>query len=92
MLPVCSRSPDEHLAGGKRPRPRAAFFCEAIVKVRAAIELHLTRDQYEACLKNGMAISKLVPLKEGARTLRILGLDRGNAAVGSLIIPLAQVR
>jgi hypothetical protein len=58
----------------------------------APIELHLTKEQYEGFLRNGMTIKQLVALKEGVKTLRVLSVDRGNAAVGSLIIPLSQVQ
>lgn len=65
---------------------------KVLERAEAPVALHLTREQSEAYLKNGMGISKLVTLKDGAKTLRILVLDRFNAAVGSLIIPVAQVQ
>lgn len=63
-----------------------------IDRTEAPVDLHLTRQQYEAYLRSGLAINKLVVVKDAARVLRILCVDRSDGSVGSLIIPLAQVK
>jgi VWFA-related protein len=57
-----------------------------------AYDLHLKKEDYDTYLRIGMAFNNSVVLKAGAKTLRILIADRISAAIGSLIIPLAQVR
>jgi VWFA-related protein len=57
-----------------------------------AYDLLLKKEVYETYLQSGMTFDKSLDLKEGATTLRILIADRISAAIGSLIVPLSQVR
>jgi VWFA-related protein len=61
-------------------------------RVQDAFDIRLTKDTYEAYCKSGMKFQNDVQRKEGLATLRIVLADRSNAAVGSLIIPLSQVK
>jgi len=54
--------------------------------------LQLTEKQYSALLKSGMPFSQDVQPKAGVTTLRVLIEDPATAEVGSLIIPLSQVK
>jgi len=57
-----------------------------------AFDLRLKKTDYETYLRTGMALNKSIALKLGAKTLRILTVDRSNGVIGSLIIPLSQVK
>jgi len=48
--------------------------------------------QYDALLKSGLLFHEYVQLKPDATTLRILVEDPSTAALGSLIIPLSQIK
>jgi VWFA-related protein len=56
------------------------------------ISLHLTEEKYSAGLKSGVNFRKSVPLQADAITLRVLVQDPATAAIGSLIIPLSQLK
>jgi hypothetical protein len=55
-------------------------------------DLQLSEKQYAALLKSGMPFSQDVQPKAGVTTLRILVEDPATAEIGSLIIPLSQVK
>ena len=55
-------------------------------------ELQLSEKQYAALLKSGMSFNQDVQPKTGVTTLRILVEDPATAAVGSLTIPLSQLK
>jgi VWFA-related protein len=55
-------------------------------------DLQLSEKQYAALLKSGMPFSQDVLPKAGLTTLRILVEDPATAEIGSLIIPLSQVK
>jgi hypothetical protein len=55
-------------------------------------DLRISEKQYIALLKSGMPFSQDVQPKAGATTLRVLVEDPATAEVGSLIIPLAQIK
>jgi VWFA-related protein len=55
-------------------------------------DLRLSEKQYAALLKSGMPFSQDVQPKSGATMLRILVQDPTTAEIGSLIIPLSQVK
>ena len=55
-------------------------------------DLRLSENQYAALLKSAMPFSQDVQPKAGVTTLRILVEDPATAAIGSLIIPLSQVK
>jgi len=55
-------------------------------------DLRLTEKQYAALLKSGMPFSQDVQPKAGVTTLRVLVEDSATAEVGSLIVPLSQVK
>ncbi len=56
------------------------------------ISLRFTEEKYSALLKSGIKFRKSVRPQAGAITLRVLVQDPASAAVGSLIIPLSQVK
>jgi VWFA-related protein len=55
-------------------------------------DLQLSEKQYAALLKSGMSFTQDVQPKAGATTLRVLVQNPITAEVGSLIIPLSQVK
>lgn len=55
-------------------------------------DLQLSEKQYAALLRSGMPFSQDVQPKAGVTTLRVLVEDPATAEVGSLIIPLSQVK
>jgi VWFA-related protein len=55
-------------------------------------DLRLSEKQYAALLKSGMPFGQDVQPKAGVTTLRILVEDPATAELGSLIIPLSQVK
>jgi VWFA-related protein len=57
-----------------------------------SITLQLTEQQYTTCLKSGLVFHQHAQSLAGATTLRILVEDPSTAQVGSLIIPLSQVK
>jgi VWFA-related protein len=59
--------------------------------LQEGINLDLTHELYERYLKSGMIFTKSFDAKPGLATLRVVVIDRENAASGSLIIPIAQV-
>src|SRR5208282_2872409 len=55
-------------------------------------DLRLSEKQYAALLKSGMPFSQDIQPKAGVTTLRILVEDPATAGIGSLIIPLSQIK
>jgi VWFA-related protein len=55
-------------------------------------DLQLTEKQYAALLNSGMPFTQNVQPKPTATTLRVLVQDPATAQLGSLIIPLSQVK
>jgi len=55
-------------------------------------DLQLAEKQYEALLSSGMPFRQDLKPKAGVTTLRILVEDPSTASIGSLIIPLSQVK
>jgi VWFA-related protein len=55
-------------------------------------DLQLSEKQYAALLKSGMPFNQDVQPKAGVTTLRILVEDPATSDIGSLIIPLSQVK
>jgi VWFA-related protein len=56
------------------------------------INLRFTEKQYPAILKTGIAFRKTVQPQAGVTTLRVLVQNPATAAIGSLIIPLSQLK
>jgi VWFA-related protein len=56
------------------------------------INLRFTEKQYPAVLKAGITFRKSVQPQAGASTLRVLVQDPTTAAIGSLVIPLSQLK
>jgi VWFA-related protein len=56
------------------------------------INLRFTEGQYSAILKSGITFRKSVKPQAEATTLRVLVQDPNTGAVGSLIIPLSQLK
>lgn len=56
------------------------------------INLRFTEKQYPTVLKSGITFSKSVQPQAGVSTLRVLVQDPVTAAIGSLIIPLSQLK
>jgi hypothetical protein len=57
-----------------------------------ALSLRLTEQQYADYLQSGIFFRKYLQPQPGATTLRVLVQDMGTTAVGSLIIPLSEVK
>lgn len=57
-----------------------------------SLQLQLTRAQYEQCLKSGVFFRSLLKPGDRSKTLRIVVMDRARGTVGSLIIPLSQIK
>src|SRR5580704_8185556 len=55
-------------------------------------DLQLSEKQYVALLRSGMPFSQDVQPKVGVTTLRVLVEDPATAEIGSLIIPLSQLK
>jgi hypothetical protein len=56
------------------------------------INLRFSEKQYPTVLRTGITFRKSVRPQAGATTLRVLVQDTATAAIGSLVIPLSQVR
>jgi hypothetical protein len=56
------------------------------------INLRFSEKQYPTVLKSGITFRKSVQPQARATTLRVLVQDPNTAAIGSLIIPLSQLR
>jgi VWFA-related protein len=56
------------------------------------INLRFTEKQYPAVLKSGITFHKSVQPQAGVTTLRVLVQNPTTAAIGSLIIPLSQLK
>jgi VWFA-related protein len=56
------------------------------------INLRFTEKQYPAVLKSGITFRKSVQPRAGVTTLRVLVQNPTTAAIGSLIIPLSQLK
>lgn len=56
------------------------------------INLRFTEEQYVGCLKSGMKFRQFVQPQAGVTTLRVLVQDPSTAAIGSLIVPLSEVK
>jgi hypothetical protein len=56
------------------------------------LNLRFTEEQYSAMLKSGVRFRKTAQPQAGATTLRVLVQDPSTAAIGSLVIPLSQVK
>jgi VWFA-related protein len=55
-------------------------------------DLQLSENQYASLLKTGMPFGQDVQPKSGLTTLRVLVEDPATAEIGSLIIPMSQVK
>jgi hypothetical protein len=56
------------------------------------INLRFTDGRYSAVLISGLTFRKSVQPQAGVTTLRVLVQDPSTAAIGSLIIPLSQLK
>lgn len=56
------------------------------------INLRFTEGQYSAVLNSGITFRKSVQPRAGVTTLRVLVQDPSTAVIGSLIIPLSQLK
>jgi len=56
------------------------------------MQLEMTGAQYEEYLKSGVFFRALIKSKDGLKTLRIIVTDRAHTTIGSLIIPLSEVK
>jgi hypothetical protein len=61
-------------------------------RARNRLSLTLNEDQYAAYLKSGVLFQQNIQPKQGAATIRIMVGDPASANVGSLIIPMSQVK
>jgi hypothetical protein len=56
------------------------------------INLRFTEEQYVGYLKSGVKFRQFVQPQAGVTTLRVLVQDPSTAAIGSLIVPLSEVK
>jgi hypothetical protein len=56
------------------------------------MHLQLTAAEYEVYLKSGVFFRATVEPKPGLTTLRVLAFDPAGATVGSLIVPVSQIK
>lgn len=56
------------------------------------VNLRFTEGKYSAVLKSGISFRESVPPQPAATTLRVLVQDPATTAIGSVIIPIAQVK
>lgn len=56
------------------------------------LNLRFSEEKYSALLKAGITFRESVPPQNGATTLRVLVQDPTSAAIGSVIIPIAEVK
>jgi hypothetical protein len=65
---------------------------KVLFKSGKTFSLQVPEGQYDALLKSGLLFHEYVQLKADTTTLRILVEDQATAEVGSLIIPLSQLK
>jgi VWFA-related protein len=53
------------------------------------LSLSVPAAQRETAMKGGVSVSQDVPLRDGARGIKVIMLDRGTSAIGSVTVPLA---
>ena len=56
------------------------------------LNLRFTEGKYSAVLKSGITFRESVPFQNGATTLRVLVQDSATATIGSVIVPLSEVK
>jgi len=56
---------------------------------RFGVDMDFTEEQYQRASKDGLFVSKSVPLPDKAQTVRVIAYDRGLRSVGSVTIPVA---
>src|SRR5258708_31168124 len=56
------------------------------------VHLDCSEATYEQYRDGGVAVGQIIELKSGVQTMRVVGLDRGAAEVGSFILPVSEVR
>jgi hypothetical protein len=61
-------------------------------RTQEAFDVHIPQENFEAHLKSGIAAHRLLETKKDLVTLRILVVNRKDASVGSLVIPLADLK
>jgi hypothetical protein len=61
---------------------------------RSRQELHLafTREEYEAHLKSGISFRTTLKPRDGLKTLRVVVTNSSHSSVGSLIIPVSEIK
>ncbi len=55
------------------------------------VNMHLTREAYEDAVKDGVKLTRNLPLARGAARLRIVVRDASSGAIGSVSIPLEKL-
>ncbi len=58
---------------------------------RKTFQMNLTRPSYEALQKEGLTVTRSLPIVAGATQLRVVARDLGSGALGSLTIPLTKL-
>jgi hypothetical protein len=56
------------------------------------MQLSLDRAHYEEYLRTGVFFRHVLHAKDGVKTLRVIAIDRAHSTVGSVIIPLSEVK
>jgi hypothetical protein len=65
---------------------------KVVAQSESTISLQFTDKRYTDYVKSGLPFHQYVQPKADATTLRILVEDPSTAAVGSLLIPLSQIK
>lgn len=64
---------------------------EQVGEISKTIDLGRPQNEYTQLLKDGFTFSKTLVLAKDASEVRLILVDAGNGAIGSVIIPLARV-
>jgi len=65
---------------------------KVVAQSGSTIKVDLSNEKYTAYMKSGVPFHQYVQPKADAATLRILVEDPSTAAVGSLVIPLSEIK
>jgi VWFA-related protein len=65
---------------------------KTIERLREHMQVQLTREEYDANLKTGLVFRTVLNPKDGLKTLRVVVMDSAHASMGSLIIPVGEIK
>jgi VWFA-related protein len=64
----------------------------AVVSMNTTLTLNLTVEQHDKLQREGLVITRTIPIQPAAHQLRVVGRDATNGAIGSVLIPGDKVR